>query len=252
MIRPTTIPQTLNELLIEHAVAREALRMGFLHHKSLARPLLGVAHVGSMEIGGAAWYESYIDMLRMDRLGATGGLLSHGPRRAQTMLILIDGFGVEGATMLFQDSIFMMPHLGVLSTVHPEAAIQIFDKDCVVRLGTCIAPKGAYEKDEGQRVATVTLTMPNGETITEEMKYGTMKKIPLKEGEFAQMDIRPERGFDMGEGSGHRVTKKVEGGVVGLILDARGRPIALPQDDNERRKRLGEWLTALQAYPGFP
>jgi len=254
MIRPTTIPQTLNELLIEHAVAREALRMGFQHHKSLARPLLGVAHVGTMGIGtsGSKWYESYIDMLRLDRLGATGGLLSHGPRRVQTMLILIDGFGVEGTTMLFQDSIFMMPHLGVLSTVHPEAAIQIFDKDCVVRLGSCIAPRGTYEKDEGQKVATVVLTMPNGETITEDMTYGTMKKIPLNEGEFAQADIRPERAFDMGDGPGHRVSRKIEGGVVGLILDARGRPISMPEDDTARRKRLGEWFTALQAYPGFP
>ena len=29
MIRPTTIPQTLEDLMIEHAVAREAIRLGF-------------------------------------------------------------------------------------------------------------------------------------------------------------------------------------------------------------------------------
>lgn len=41
MIRPTTIPQTYEDLLIEHAVAREALRLAFEHHKSLARGLVG-------------------------------------------------------------------------------------------------------------------------------------------------------------------------------------------------------------------
>ncbi|MHA2429235.1 MAG: glutamate mutase L [Candidatus Hermodarchaeia archaeon] len=41
MIRPTTIPQTLEELIIEHAVAREALRLGLNHHKFLARGLRG-------------------------------------------------------------------------------------------------------------------------------------------------------------------------------------------------------------------
>jgi uncharacterized protein (TIGR01319 family) len=45
MIRPTTIPQTLKDLITEHAVAREALRLGFLHHKQLARGLMGVQRV---------------------------------------------------------------------------------------------------------------------------------------------------------------------------------------------------------------
>jgi hypothetical protein len=84
------------------------------------------------------------------------------------------------------------------------------------------------------------------------MTYGTLKRIPLKEGEFAQADIKPERGFDLGEGSGKRVLKKIEGGVVGLILDARGRPIKLPEDNDERRKKLRDWFTALEAYPGYP
>ena len=39
MIRPTTIPQTYEDLLIEQGVAREALRLAFEHHKSLARGL---------------------------------------------------------------------------------------------------------------------------------------------------------------------------------------------------------------------
>ena len=35
MIRPTTIPQLLEELIIEHAIAREALRLAFEQHKKL-------------------------------------------------------------------------------------------------------------------------------------------------------------------------------------------------------------------------
>ena len=42
MIRPTSVPETLEDLMIEHAVAREALRLGFQHHKYLARPLRGI------------------------------------------------------------------------------------------------------------------------------------------------------------------------------------------------------------------
>jgi uncharacterized protein (TIGR01319 family) len=35
MIRPTTIPHTYEDLLIEHAVSREALRLAFEHHNTL-------------------------------------------------------------------------------------------------------------------------------------------------------------------------------------------------------------------------
>ena len=254
MIRPTTIPQTLNDLIIEHAVAREALRMGFKHHKSLARPLLGVRRDELFDIERAfrdrmhARTETYIEMLRVDCVGGTGGLLSHAPRRVQSALMLSDGFEVEGVTMLFQDSVFMMPHLGVLSTVQREAALEIFDKDCLVRLGTSIAPTG-QTKELGGKVADVAITTPNGETLTEEMTYGAITRVPLGIGERAQVEVRPARGFDVGAGPGHRLRTEVEGGVVGILLDARGRPLELPEDGEERRRMLLEWCTALEAYP---
>ena len=42
MIRPTTIPQTLQGLILEQAIAREALRLSFLQHKEFAVELKGV------------------------------------------------------------------------------------------------------------------------------------------------------------------------------------------------------------------
>jgi hypothetical protein len=43
---------------------------------------------------------------------------------------------------------------------------------------------------------------------------------------------------------------KVQGGVVGLIMDCRGRrPFALPSDDAQRVKKLTEWNAALNVYP---
>jgi uncharacterized protein (TIGR01319 family) len=144
MIRPTTIPQTLEELLIEHAVAREALRLGLDHHRSLATRLKGGKR--EMDFGKIfkqeAVIETYIDMMKIGVISGTGGLLSHAPRRQQSLLVLTDAFLPEGVTRLFQDSVFMMPHLGLLATVYEEAAQQIFEKDCLVRLGTVIAPAG--------------------------------------------------------------------------------------------------------------
>lgn len=248
MIRPTTIPQTIEELIVEHAVAREALRLGLGHHKSLARGLKGVKKerdVGDFFL--EVEEESYIDMMNIDMVAGTGGLLSHAPRRSQSILILTDAFQPEGVTLMFQDSVFMMPHLGVLSTVHERAAWEIFEKDCLVRLGTVIAPKGLTS--EGEHAVTVSLEMPDGETVTESVDFGQIKRVPLKERQKANVTIKPDRKFDVGSGNGRALTTEIEGGVVGVVIDARGRPLTLPEDDAERRKKLIEWFQALEVYP---
>ena len=56
------------------------------------------------------------------------------------MRMLVDSFLPEGITEIAVDSIFMMPQLGVLSSIHPEAALEVFNRDCLVRLGTAINP----------------------------------------------------------------------------------------------------------------
>ena len=80
--------------------------------------------------------------MTLNLLVASGGVLSHAPRMQQTAAMLIDAFQPEGITTLAKDSIFMMPHLGVLAQVHPQAALEVFERDCLIYLGTCIAPKG--------------------------------------------------------------------------------------------------------------
>lgn len=121
MIRPTTIPHTLKSLLVEHAVAREALRLGLRHHKTIATRLKG-ARTEHRMVGDMLEYsllETYIEMMKISIIAGTGGLLSHAPRRGQALLVLTDAFQPEGVTKLYQDSVFMMPHLGVLSKAFP-------------------------------------------------------------------------------------------------------------------------------------
>jgi len=256
MIRPTTIPQTLEELMIEHAVAREAIRLGFKHHKTLARPLRGakrrkgalwegaeISDVFALEVE----FGTYIKMMNVKIIAGTGGLLSHAPRRVQSMLVLTDGFRPEGVTRMFQDSVFMMPHLGVLSTVYQQAAWEIFDKDCLVRLGTLIAPKGTTKP--GDKVLDIKIEKPDGSVIEESVNFGEMKRIELPERVEADAFLDPTGHFDLGEGPGKVVETKVYGGVVGIVIDARGRPLNLPEDDKERRRKLLEWFYALDAYP---
>src|SRR5690606_41089022 len=61
----------------------------------------------------------------LDMIIGSGGVLSHAPMRAQSALMMMDAYQPEGITMLTVDSIFMMPHLGVLSEHFFEAAKQV-------------------------------------------------------------------------------------------------------------------------------
>jgi uncharacterized protein (TIGR01319 family) len=250
MIRHTTIPHSRNELIIEHAVAREALRLGFDHHKFLARGLRGAipAKLLADTFGDLSILRSYIDLLRVNLIGGTGGLLSHAPRRIQSAIMLMDGFQPEGITRLIQDSVFMFPHLGVLSSIEPEIAYEVFDKDAVIRLGTCIAPRGTPE-NIGDPVMDVSWTMPDGEERNQQVMLGDIIRIPVPVGQTVEMKINPQRSLDMGEGSGREVTANVEGGEAGILLDGRGRPIRFLDDRTMMKQTLLKWYKGLDMYP---
>jgi uncharacterized protein (TIGR01319 family) len=249
MIRPTTIPQTLDELQIEHAIAREALRLALGHHKSLATGLKGVQQERTISdiFEQKASGGTLIDMMKLDLIVGSGGILSHAPRRAQAMLMMVDAYEPLGFTVLSVDSIFMMPHLGVLSTVDEKAATDVFVRDCMVYLGTCVAPVG--QGKTGERCADFTVTF-YGERKAEQgtLAFGDLRLLPSVLGETAKVEIRPARQVDVGAGKGEPVTREVKGGVVGLLLDGRGRPLQLPTDSQARAAALTEWYQALELY----
>jgi uncharacterized protein (TIGR01319 family) len=250
MIRPTTIPQTLDELLVEQAIAREALRLAFEQHKNLAVGLKGVQQERTISdtFEQSATGATLINLLELDLLVGSGGVLSHAPRRAQSAAMLLDSFLPEGFTTLAVDSIFMMPQLGVLAPLHPEAATHVFERDCLIILGPSVAPFGTAKP--GQKVMDIELAVRGGRTVRETVIFGEVKLVPFALEEEGRLTVTPARTFDMGEGKGKAVAKDVRGGVVGLVLDGRGRrPFVMPTAREERIQKLNEWHLALDLYP---
>jgi hypothetical protein len=249
MIRPTTIPQTLDELQIEHAIAREALRLALVHHKSLATSLKGVqqertiSDVFEQQTSG----RTLIDMGTLDLIVGSGGILSHAPRRIQSMLMMIDAYEPLGFTRLSVDSIFMMPHLGVLSTVNEKAATDVFVRDCMIYLGTCVAPVG--QGREGETCAEYEIAFADGRTVKDRLAFGDVRRYPLEAGSNANITMHPAKSVDVGAGAGASITRDVHGGVVGVLLDGRGRPLRLPADHSLRVAALKKWFEAVELYP---
>ncbi len=247
MIRPTTIPQSAESLIFEQAVAREALRLAYKQHKEFATTLKGVQQqrtVGdtfSQEVAGA----TIVNNMSLNLLVASGGVLSHAPRMHQTAMMLVDAFEPEGCTNLAKDSIFMMPHLGVLSAVHPDAAAEVFERDCLIYLGTCIAAKGLGKLGK----PCFSWTLSGDVNASGTCNFGDIELIEMGPDDKATISCEPAKGFDLGAGNGKKVEHEVRGGTVGVIIDGRGRPLGLPEERAQCQQTISQWVENMQLYP---
>ncbi len=256
MIRPTTVPQSLEELVIEQAIAREALRLSFIQHKAFAVNLKGVQKERTISdaFEQSDSGESLVDMMELDLIVGSGGVLSHAPRREQSAKMLIDSFLPEGVTSLAVDSIFMMPQLGVMANIENKeiaeqarvAALEVFEKDCLIRLGTCIAPVGKLNNSE--KILNVILEFKNGEKENIDIRFGDLVRIRVGY-EKVKATLTPGKNIDVGAGIGEQVNTDIYGGQVGIIIDGRGRPLQIDQSSSKRIADLKKWSDAVDEYP---
>jgi hypothetical protein len=236
MIRPTSIPQTVEDLYLEQAVCREALRLSLKHHRSLAIGFEGKRERSIADVfrQGSDRYE-LVDLIKLDVVIGSGGVLSHAPSRMQAALMMIDGFGLAGVTQLTVDSIFMMPHLGVFASVHSQAAQEIFENDCLIYLGSSVVPIVPVPGKLGDALAEVFLdgrslgVVRLGEVHRLETPFvgsGTLRVVPL------------HKAANVGGGAGVPVEKVVRLGECGIIVDGRNRPFIASSFSVEEQKRV--------------
>ena len=258
MIRPTTVPQSLEELIIEQAIAREALRLSFIQHKEFAVNLKGIQKERTIS---DAFEQSdsglsLVNMMELDLLVGSGGVLSHAPRRAQSAKMLIDSFLPEGITAIAVDSIFMMPQLGVMANIEKKnlaeqarnAALEVFEKDCLIRLGTCIAPIGSIKNKKD--ILKAELVFSDGEKKVLSLDGGDLVLIEADYQEIV-ITLTPSKGTDVGAGINEIIKTTVFGGEVGIIFDCRGRPLSLSKQPEERISELNNWSDAVNEYPSI-
>jgi hypothetical protein len=226
-LRPTTVPQTRRDLLLEQAIAREALRLTLVEAKQSwagrpSVPYLGLFPFSDLIVGG-------------------GGVLAHASHYGQAALILLDALQPIGVSNLALDVTSMSAPLGMTATIEPLAAAQVVERDGFLSLGTVVAPVGTAR--EGEIALQLKITYEDGRALEMEVPYGSLEVLPLSAGHKATLELRPTRKFDIGLGAkGKGATTELEGGAVGVIIDARGRPLTLPATRGEQQAKIQEWL----------
>ena len=147
-----------------------------------------------------------------------------------------------------------MPQLGVLANIDKKdlgkearnAALEVFNKDCLIRLGTCISPIGNVKT--GTIVLSVKLAFSDKTIIEKDIHKNQLYRIEAQY-EPIKAEIIPHKKMDIGNGAGEPISTTIYGGLVGIILDGRDRPISIPADPKERLSYLNDWSNALNEYP---
>lgn len=223
MLRPRFHSTTALELELEYAFAREAIRL------ALYGP-------GSRLSG----------LHPLDVLLGTGGVLTNTADPAIAALLLLDAIQPRGITSLALDMSGLVPMLGSVATFAPEIAAEVTESDAVpLLLGSIVSVAGA--PIEGQPMVRIELDYTNGQKQSTNIEYGTITRIKLAAGERALLSLYPGPSADVGLGPGQqaRASEPIDGGELGVIVDARGRPLTLPSVPAERMLRLAEWRRAL-------
>ncbi len=224
-LRPGSIPQTRQDLLLIQAAAREAIRVA-LDDSLPGWPQRSDGREGMIPA--------------CDPIIAGGRLLTQAPDHGYAALILLDALQPLGVSALYLDEHNLLPALGVAGVVEPMILVQALRNDGLTFLGVVVAPAG-YAKP-GDTALTVKSADKTSD-LRVEVKFGDVQIIPLETvAPGSKLQLLPASGLDIGQGKGKSQTIECPGGAVGLIVDARGRPLALDEDEQTRRQQLDRWL----------
>jgi hypothetical protein len=225
--RPATLPQTEDELAIVQAAVRQQLAV-------------------ASDVDGAGEQLESIDLL----IGS-GRSLAAAPRPSQAAQMLVDGVRPLGVTQLALDSSGVLAPLGALDDSEIGEGMGVLRDDLLVPLGTSVVCRGGRF---GQVVMRVTIHRAGWPPIGPlDVRTGQVQIVPLARGHEAELDIELGIGVSLGgPRRSRRLTASAMGGVVGLILDARGVPLSLPRRSDDRRAVVAGWRDVFAREPLLP
>lgn len=228
---PESLPVTLEDLAIEQAITRQIIRVG-VQQTLFDQPYERSSFVPDL----TPFLESVL---------ATGGILNHAPSPGQSLLMLLDGLQPAGITTFILDNNDLIASLGAAAEINPLIAVHVLESHALMNLGTVIVPIGKARP--GTPILRIKTTLGDGSESNHEVKFGSLEIIPIPAGQPAELRLQPLQRFDVGMGGpGKGGGVRVVGGELGIVIDARGRPLQLPPDPATRQETIKHWIKKLE------
>ena len=177
---------------------------------------------------------------------ATGAVFAQASSPAQALLTLLDGLQPTGITTVFIDPYGLMAALGAISPANNILPVQILESGAFQNLGAVICP--ISDARPGTIIMRARLVFDDGNETRLDIKQGSLVPLPLRHGQSARIYLEALRGTIIDPrrrtGGGFKIT----GGVCGALIDARGRPLSLPDDPGKRRETLLRWSQVVETH----
>jgi hypothetical protein len=138
----------------------------------------------------------------------------------------------------------ILPSLGLLASYNPHLVVQLYQSISEDKLGWVVAPISSAQ--EGQLVLKISMLREGQETQNIEILQGDFKVLPITAKQRAKVTFAPSPDTDIGAGAGKSRSITLSGGPIGIIIDARGRPLAKIADPKSRQRHIRKWLNEVE------
>ncbi|MBK9925952.1 MAG: glutamate mutase L [Anaerolineales bacterium] len=221
---PATLPATTDDYAIAQAISRQAM---FLAVRSAQKDFPGNP------------YAPKDVMPPLDLIIAGGGAVGDGLSLGQGLLMLLDAVQPVGILPILIDQNNLLPLLGVAAARNNYLPVQVIDSGAFIGLGTVVSVVASA--NYGDQILRAKLTYSDGTDVRADVKFGGLEILPLPSGQSARLSLQPLQRADAGLGPGRSGTVTVTGGAMGVVIDARGRPLQFPSDPVRRRELIKKW-----------
>ena len=226
---PSAIPATKDEQAIAQAVARQALYLA--------------VRMAQKDFPAHARSSQNSVMPPLDLILGGGGVISDGTSLGQSLLLLLDAIQPVGIMPVLLDQNNLLPMLGVAASRSHYLPVQVIESGAFIGLGTVVSVIASA--NYGDQVLRAKLAYADGTEARAEVKFGGLEILPLPNGQSARLTLQPFHRADAGLGPGKSGTVPVTGGALGVVIDARGRPLQIPSDPVRRRELMKRWSYAV-------
>jgi hypothetical protein len=226
---PSILPATPEDRVISQAVARQVL---FLAMRAARKEFPAGARSLRPDL-----------LPSFDLVFASGAALTDGSTPGQNLLLLLDAIQPVGVTQFMLDRNNLLPLLGVAAGLNNLLPVQVLESGAFHNLGSTISV--VSNASYGTPVLQARLLYADKNEARLEVKQGSLEALPLALGQPARLSLQPLHRADVGFGPGRAHTMTVDGGALGVVIDARGRPLQLPSDAVRRRELFKKWLWTL-------
>ena len=219
---PRNIPETKTGLEIEQAVVKQLLH----------------SMINNLSERGLLVANGY------DTILCSGMTLTQMGTPEQLLMMLLDGLQPIGLSSFVLDQYSMLSALGASARISPLMPVQLMESSVFTNLATVVSVKSSARP--GTSIMRARIQLPGEQVKSFNIKQGSLTRIPVRSGVKAAMQIIPTRQSRMELTGLTEGAFRINGGICGLVIDARGRPLTFPKDASKREQMLETWAESFK------